>query len=335
MCMVAGSPSRGSSPRGRGTREWPSPCRPSRSVHPRAGGEHPSVVNVIQVAVGSSPRGRGTLNNGPILPLRGRFIPARAGNTSRDPTTVIAPPVHPRAGGEHYPSNFYKRLSTGSSPRGRGTLAFQPERGLNPRFIPARAGNTPMYLVTYQTLAVHPRAGGEHHALRIRRDRAVGSSPRGRGTHDDDAHDDEAERFIPARAGNTLQHPAEVRPLHGSSPRGRGSSPRGRGTQPLVRQRLQLLRFIPARAGNTKMNASLVVSIAVHPRAGGEHPSPICGTAVMTGSSPRGRGTPASRPGCRRRRRFIPARAGNTYRCDLQAAKSTVHPRAGGEHTRK
>ena len=91
----------GSSPRGRGThrldgedarRERFIPARAgntppicagarARSVHPRAGGEHPEAVWLAAARLGSSPRGRGTPDAWRRVADGIRFIPARAGNT--------------------------------------------------------------------------------------------------------------------------------------------------------------------------------------------------------------------------------------------------------------
>ena len=92
---------------------------------------------------------------------------------------------------------------------------------------------------------------------------------------------------------------------------GCGSSPRGRGT--------------PGRSATRR-------PFAVHPRAGGEHAtaSPIHSSPI--GSSPRGRGTRHGRALAHWRRRFIPARAGNTRSRSSGPYRPAVHPRAGGEH---
>ena len=71
-----------------------------------------------------------------------------------------------------------------------------------------------------------------------------GSSPRERGTHLAPHRSRVADRFIPARAGNT--------PASGDSdPLVVGSSPRERGTLLLQKRNRRRFRFIPARAGNT------------------------------------------------------------------------------------
>ncbi len=54
--------------------------------------------------------------------------------------------------------------------------------------------------------------------------------------------------------------------------------------------------------------------------------------AAQRGSSPRERGTPQPDRRVSSRSRFIPARAGNTFRPRLRAGPIAVHPRASGEH---
>ena len=112
-----------------------------------------------------------------------------------------------------------------------------------------------------------------------------------------------------------------------------GSSPRGRGTLAVdVAGRIEM-RFIPARAGNTTGLPVNPRPIPVHPRAGGEHETWFKWYVPGYGSSPRGRGTHRWDSIRVAIRRFIPARAGNTGRRCSRAGGSTVHPRAGGEHS--
>ncbi len=71
------------------------------------------------------------------------------------------------------------------------------------RFIPACAGNTnAMWLLTHST-PVHPRVRGEHTADTNNIVVGNGSSPRARGTPAAATALNDAERFIPACAGNT------------------------------------------------------------------------------------------------------------------------------------
>jgi len=112
------------------------------------------------------------------------------------------------------------------------------------RFIPARAGNTYDSSYLRKVEAVHPRARGEHVKSFVASSCSSGSSPRARGTREVLRGELVLERFIPARAGNTLARArsAPQSPVH---PRARGehrnrvtdlpvlngSSPRARGTQ--------------------------------------------------------------------------------------------------------
>ena len=221
--MVAPSSAIGSSPRGRGTRRRDvhgagssrfiparagntrasSPSRCSKTVHPRAGGEHPVKHHLGAVTDGSSPRGRGTLPVLNTLHETQRFIPARAGNTEATQAPHRDRTVHPRAGGEHILIRIEPVLQYGSSPRWRGTRVPWRHDRVPYRFIPARAGNTwPVHCIASDH-PVHPRAGGEHGAKYATTPNIVGSSPRGRGTLPEGCAPAHRQRFIPALAGNT------------------------------------------------------------------------------------------------------------------------------------
>ncbi len=111
-------------------------------------------------------------------------------------------------------------------------------------------------------------------------------------------------RFIPARAGNTLVlwlgsekesvHPRSrgehskrsSRPRHGF-----GSSPLARGTPTPAAHFVLEARFIPARAGNTSTSEKNALWKPVHPRSRGEHPPKPKWPRSRGGSSPLARGT--------------------------------------------
>ncbi len=113
---------------------------------------------------------------------------------------------------------------------------------------------------------------------------------------------------------------------------GFGSSPRPRGTLEARVAAVVGRRFIPAPAGNTAVTARAASIWTVHPRARGEHRAPRRPRARAGGSSPRPRGTRVCRGTRPRGGRFIPAPAGNTAWLASGSARSTVHPRARGEH---
>ena len=212
-----------------------------------------------------SPRMRGTHDHQPEALWRHRFILAHAGNTTTRALPPAQPSVRPRACGEHRDPLIGIRRGDGSSPRMRGTLCAALAARLPGRFIPAHAGNTKVTSRPALSLAVHPRACGEHSIVVDRNGKAVGSSPRMRGTRPIGEHSHFGRRFIPAHAGNTRpthshvcpmavhpracgEHEAPMTSLFAQS----GSSPRMRGTLDRDRCRDAEGRFIPAHAGNTR-----------------------------------------------------------------------------------
>jgi len=253
--------------------------------------------------------------------------------------------VHPRGRGEHVAQLFSKQNSDGSSPRARGTRTATSEISYGVRFIPAGAGNTPPPAPAPAPAPVHPRGRGEHEDTAGGRSAIYGSSPRARGTLMSPPTPRARCRFIPAGAGNTFREsqPARRQPVH---PRGRGehgahqqranadggSSPRARGTHGGDRADLADHRFIPAGAGNTAAYSSQAGDQSVHPRGRGEHRSTLLAMALVSGSSPRARGTLKVDYLLLQFLRFIPAGAGNTILCWYASATPTVHPRGRGEH---
>ena len=274
---------------------------------------------------GSSPLARGTPRDRARRTGRGRFIPARAGNTCGSRNTASRPAVHPRSRGEHPALSRDRSMRVGSSPLARGTLLWSLASPPPVRFIPARAGNTSAAGWTRTASAVHPRSRGEHGTPTSSRRTGSGSSPLARGTRRHPRRAPDRDRFIPARAGNT----GRAWICTGRSavhPRSRGehffplpvtltlagSSPLARGTRRLdARSRLRH-RFIPARAGNTVPDGPARGGIPVHPRSRGEHAVAVAVVHSVTGSSPLARGTRTAPVHTVPSVRFIPARAGNT-----------------------
>ena len=131
-------------------------------AHPRVGGENwPGRLN-RERASGSSPRGRGKHNR----PIRAHkqvgLIPAWAGKTTEASDFNDANRAHPRVGGENEKPRFRWKISTGSSPRGRGKHSPHLHNKNRERLIPAWAGKTSGASSAGASGAAHPRVGGEN-----------------------------------------------------------------------------------------------------------------------------------------------------------------------------
>ena len=255
--------------------------------------------------MGSSPRGRGKPAYLPGRLKGGRLIPARAGKTQQNARHNLRTRAHPRAGGENVGDPPGNPGPPGSSPRGRGKRPPRTARPVEARLIPARAGKTVRVSREPSATRAHPRAGGENKFPGERREYGYGSSPRGRGKHQQVALGGRRRRLIPARAGKTQAsarsfrqrraHPragGENEQIAAAQNAGDGSSPRGRGKRNTDSGLSLCLRLIPARAGKTTLDD--LAARGVH------------------GSSPRGRGKLSPRQRSPRRSRLIPARAGKT-----------------------
>ena len=174
------------------------------------------------------------------------------------------PPAHPRSRGEHSERSSIPEPVTGSSPLARGTRGLSLLQLLHERLIPARAGNTGLYIFASSSRAAHPRSRGEHGTYERHSKWVVGSSPLARGTRVGIGTHLQLLRLIPARAGNTDVQARHRRacPAHPRSrgehvepdwktEAGDGSSPLARGTQGRKVIIKYKKRLIPARAGNT------------------------------------------------------------------------------------
>ena len=138
--------------------------------------------------------------------------------------------------------------SVGSSPLTRGIqwLGFDGSRTHG--FIPAHAGNTPLFPLLTNLNQVHPRSRGEYPIEHLSQKRSLGSSPLTRGIHAAEEQRADQVRFIPAHAGNT-NFLVQIHALPGVHPRSRGEYSI-RPDSPDITG-----RFIPAHAGNTLKKA--------------------------------------------------------------------------------
>ena len=112
--------------------------------------------------------------------------------------------VHPRSRGEYRLLMPLILTSVGSSPLTRGIqwLGFDGSRTHG--FIPAHAGNTPLFPLLTNLNQVHPRSRGEYPIEHLSQKRSLGSSPLTRGIHAAEEQRADQVRFIPAHAGNTF-----------------------------------------------------------------------------------------------------------------------------------
>ena len=295
------------------------------AAHPRVGGENCKCFFACRVCVGSSPRGRGKRSICVVKLAPSGLIPAWAGKTS---SRLI-----------------YHLIFYGSSPRGRGKRLRGLESDLSEGLIPAWAGKTPPRSGQRQSRPAHPRVGGENFSSPASELSEGGSSPRGRGKLRSTSAARSQSRLIPAWAGKTQSAISEMQDV-GAHPRvggenaqvgieppgGAGSSPRGRGKLLFGGVGHCRVRLIPAWAGKTTGQTWRNSQSTAHPRVGGENENPAPPKAAFDGSSPRGRGKLGASRTFRGPCRLIPAWAGKTHERDRPSARSTAHPRVGGEN---
>ena len=355
----------GSSPRVRGKQERRSRSRlgarliPARAgktflfsqlhqygtAHPRACGENLSPVPAGWAQDGSSPRVRGKRTEDLGGDHRGGLIPARAGKTPSWEPPHPSRWAHPRACGENRAEAAARYCEWGSSPRVRGKLRQDGERGVLNGLIPARAGKTSKGSPTLSKRWAHPRACGENEQYLVLRALEEGSSPRVRGKHRRVVDRPARAGLIPARAGKTgpssrtrLPGPAHPRAcgenwaLFPAPVASSGSSPRVRGKPAVGGDSTNAYRLIPARAGKTGSRSRACGLSPAHPRACGENPPPARVGDGRCGSSPRVRGKPSRSGGRSAPPGLIPARAGKTAGQELRCQGTWAHPRACGEN---
>ncbi len=137
------------------------------------------------------------------LTTRRRIIPARAGQTTSHLVCGEMRPDHPRACGANQLNIQLDVWQSGSSPRVRGKRFRVSGRHVQPRIIPARAGQTSWRRTMRRHSQDHPRACGANETETTRPNRPPGSSPRVRGKLGVLQGSVQLVRIIPARAGQT------------------------------------------------------------------------------------------------------------------------------------
>ena len=115
---------------------------PTQRAHPHVCGEHFCAPSTGWADPGSSPRMRGTPNLPSGVTESQGLIPTYAGNTCRGRGDGLLPGAHPHVCGEHTVTAGMLAEHKGSSPRMRGTLLREAEKGSSRGLIPTYAGNT-------------------------------------------------------------------------------------------------------------------------------------------------------------------------------------------------
>ena len=128
--------------------------------HPRACGANEHVRFLVGLRHGSSPRMRGKRYQRPPPPRQRRIIPAHAGQTPPSTTRDICRPDHPRACGANAAVRRSFMIPSGSSPRMRGKHRIIVGAKMEPRIIPAHAGQTIVPRHPRTMCPDHPRACG-------------------------------------------------------------------------------------------------------------------------------------------------------------------------------
>ena len=219
---------------------------------------------------GLSPRVRGS----PEVVLDGkeytRIIPACAGKPPPIWTRTTTFRDYPRVCGEAGGTTPSIKLSSGLSPRVRGSPRRRLPSAPRPRIIPACAGKPRRITPTCPVYADYPRVCGEAPSPRRWRESPSGLSPRVRGSRRHHAVDQAVLGIIPACAGKPApsspkrSSPAdyprvcgEAAPDHADLPGVRGLSPRVRGS---LQHQVRLHRqdgIIPACAGKPTLEEEL------------------------------------------------------------------------------
>ncbi len=258
---------------------------------------------------GRSPRVRGRLLRRATLALSKGSIPAGAGETLETRAATGQLQVDPRGcGGDISPAGIGSE-EAGRSPRVRGRHAAQARPGPPPGSIPAGAGETCMWRLAYEEIAVDPRGCGGDEKPRFLPERSAGRSPRVRGRPVLGCSSAPERRSIPAGAGETALAGPGVLDLR-VDPRGcggdamfcrrmddgSGRSPRVRGRHLLSLMVLRTAGSIPAGAGETNVwrNPNLVQK--VDPRGCGGDVYILILFPGEAGRSPRVRGRLVTAP---------------------------------------
>ena len=271
-------------------------------------------------------------------------IPAGAGNPTHGSQISSSPGVHPRGCGESVITGTIVSQAAGPSPRVRGIRPPGRPPPAGAGSIPAGAGNPASSGAAGCIRTVHPRGCGESGDCRGANVATRGPSPRVRGIPRDPGGGEQAERSIPAGAGNprcagstagaTRVHPrgcGESSELAEALDGYEGPSPRVRGIHAGGLSAGAEPGSIPAGAGNPASSAAGRRDSRVHPRGCGESVAVGRAPDCDQGPSPRVRGIRPDGGAGLEAYGSIPAGAGNPWSRRPRASRRKVHPRGCGE----
>ena len=280
-------------------------------------------VIVFPALVGLSPRVRGNRTRRQRRRLRYGSIPACAGEPAAIRCRAGRGTVYPRVCGGTAGGLISQIRLDGLSPRVRGNLDVLEHRRAHCGSIPACAGEPLTVDPTDTSLVVYPRVCGGTWVIHSTSSVASGLSPRVRGNRLRVRGRPHRPGSIPACAGepgtrrpdrsSTAVYPrvcGGTTPGASASREYSGLSPRVRGNRSVLHRPETWNRSIPACAGEPRWWWALTWLSRVYPRVCGgttpHLPLPHC----LTGLSPRVRGNHVAERHLVRRRRSIPACAG-------------------------
>ena len=149
--------------------------------HPRTCGEKTFIGLVLKHQIGSPPHGRGKVRQVGGFDGVAGITPTRAGKRARCPCWCAGGQDHPRVGGEKREWRPTRREKSGSSPRGRGKVAFSSSDSAFSGITPAWAGKRAACWCRCTIPEDHPRVGGEKSCPGVTTNSLKGLPPRGRG----------------------------------------------------------------------------------------------------------------------------------------------------------
>ena len=295
---------------------------------------------------GLSPRVRGSLAPRSLKAPGIGSIPACAGEPVAISQATSGCGVYPRVCGGACRPALRRCMPEGLSPRVRGSRQPPRLQGRGRGSIPACAGEPPTSSRTAACQRVYPRVCGGALSGRKPRLKAMGLSPRVRGSHDLYSATSGIVGSIPACAGEPSVH-SRSKPLPGVYPRVCGGaaaaatfalrhvglSPRVRGSRIHSLAHLVSLGSIPACAGEPPSQVPSIHLARVYPRVCGGAPVAGSFNSSRKGLSPRVRGSRKSLHQIAACTGSIPACAGEPLSSPTSPTIPRVYPRVCGGAT--